>query len=129
MRTQSAAIFSRDIDEHPERYLAASLPDLPFGDRQFDVVVSSHFLFTYADRLDEEFHVAALIELHRVCSREVPVFPLLDQAGRRPSAMIEAVLSRLTRQGIEVRVQGVPSVPTRWQRDARHGGQKGERDA
>ena len=107
MRARSAAIFSHDIDEHPERYLAASLPDLPFGDRQFDVVVSSHFLFTYADRLDADFHVAALIELLRVCSREVRVFPLLDQAGRRPGAMIGAVLSRLTRQGIEVKVQEV----------------------
>ena len=108
MRKQSAAIFAREIEEHPERYVAGSLPGLPFEDRQFDLVLSSHFLFTYADRLDQEFHDAALIELHRISRGEVRVFPLLDQAGRRSSDMISAVLDRLTRQGIEATVLEVP---------------------
>jgi Methyltransferase domain len=108
MRKQSAAVFARDIEEHPERYLAASLPELPFEDGQFDLVLSSHFLFTYADRLDQDFHHAALIELHRVSRREVRVFPLLDQAGHPLDDLIGAVLGRLSGQGIEARVLEVP---------------------
>jgi hypothetical protein len=42
--------------------------------------VCSHFLFTYADRLDLEFHHTALRELHRVARREVRVFPLLERS-------------------------------------------------
>ena len=61
--------------------MPASLPRLPFPGGRFDLVLSSHFLFTYADRLDLEFHRAALRELHRVARREVRVFPLLEQGG------------------------------------------------
>ena len=51
-------------------------------------MLSSHFLFTYADRLDLEFHRAALRELHRVARREVRVFPLLEQGGRPVPALL-----------------------------------------
>jgi hypothetical protein len=108
MRKRSAALFARDLEEHPERYVPASLPDLPFEDRQFDLVVSSHFLFTYADRLDHRFHHRALIELHRICRREVRVFPLLDQAGRSLSAMTRSLLAQLTGHGIDARIIEVP---------------------
>jgi hypothetical protein len=62
-----------------------------FRDGRFDIVLSSHFLFTYADRLDLEFHRAALRELHRVARGEVRVFPLVDQSGRP----VPRLLSRL----------------------------------
>ena len=35
--------------------MTAALPDLPFPDDAFDLVLSSHLLFTYADRLDADF--------------------------------------------------------------------------
>jgi hypothetical protein len=108
MRKTSAGIFARDFEDHRERYVAGSLPDLPFEDRQFDLVLSSHFLFTYADRLDQDFHFDALNELHRICRREVRVFPLLDQSGRSLSGMIRTLLARLVRQGIGARVSQVP---------------------
>jgi len=61
----SAEAFSRDLIAHPARYVPASLPGLPLPGGRFDLVLSSHFLFTYADLLDLEFHRAALRELHR----------------------------------------------------------------
>jgi hypothetical protein len=108
MRKSSAALFARDIEVHPERYVSASLPTLPFEDRQFDLVLSSHFLFTYADRLDQDFHYQALMELQRICRREVRVFPLLDQGGHALGAMTDAVLALLVRQGIEAEIRDVP---------------------
>lgn len=80
------------------------LPRLPFPDGQFDLVLSSHFLFTYADRLDLEFHGAALRELHRVARREVRVFPLLEQGGRPVPALLSGLLATL---GIPHRIQRV----------------------
>jgi ubiquinone/menaquinone biosynthesis C-methylase UbiE len=108
MRKRSAALFARDVEVHPERYVPASLPVLPFEDRQFDLVLSSHFLFTYADRLDENFHYQALVEMHRVSRGEVRVFPLLDQGGHPLDTMIGAVQVLLLRQGIESKISEVP---------------------
>jgi hypothetical protein len=108
LRKRSASLFSRDVEVHPERYLPAGLPILPFADCQFDLVLSSHFLFTYADRLDHEFHYRALVELHRVSRREVRVFPLLDQGGHSLDDMTRSVLTLLLRQGIEAHICDVP---------------------
>jgi Methyltransferase domain len=104
VRRASAEAFSRDLTAHPARYVAASLPRLPFPGGRFDLVLSSHFLFTYADRLDLEFHRAALLELHRVARREVRIFPLLDQGGRPVPALLSGLLATL---GIPHRIQRV----------------------
>jgi len=104
VRRASAEAFSRDLTAHPASYVAASLPSLPFPDERFDLVLSSHLLFTYADRLDLEFHRAALLELHRVARREVRVFPLLEQGGRPVPALLYGLLATL---GIPHRVQRV----------------------
>ena len=107
MRRASAVMFAEDIAAHPERYVVGSLPALPFDDGQFDLVLSSHFLFTYADRLDSEFHQRALVELLRVCSGEVRVFPLLDHGGHALGPMIEELLGRLRRGGTTAEVRPV----------------------
>jgi hypothetical protein len=108
MRKRSAFLFARDVEVHPERYLPASLPILPFEDCQFDLVLSSHFLFTYADRLDQDFHYSAFVELQRVSRHEVRVFPLLDQGGHSLDAMTRSVVALLLRQGIEANIRDVP---------------------
>jgi hypothetical protein len=43
------------------------------------VALCSHF-FLYADNLDEEFHIAATMEMMCVAN-EARIFPLLDQVG------------------------------------------------
>jgi hypothetical protein len=55
------------------RYVTASLPCLPFEDGRFDLALVSHLLFLYSERLDFEFHRAAVEELLRV-AREVRIF-------------------------------------------------------
>jgi hypothetical protein len=104
VRRASAEAFYRDLIAHPARYVAASLPGLPFPGGRFDLVLSSHFLFTYADRLDLEFHRAALRELHRVARREVRVFPLLEQGGRPVPVLLSGLLATL---GIPHRIRRV----------------------
>jgi SAM-dependent methyltransferase len=84
------------------RYVATSLPRLPFGDRQFDLCVCSHFLFLYAKQLDLMFHLAAVREMLRV-AREVQIFPLLDLEGRA-SAHVVPVRDALLAGGWDVNV-------------------------
>lgn len=45
---QALQIFLEDRRRHPEHYRNASLPELPFPDQSFDLVLSGHLLFAYA---------------------------------------------------------------------------------
>ncbi|RAW12675.1 SAM-dependent methyltransferase [Paenibacillus taichungensis] len=78
-----------DMRCFPDSYEAAVLPELPFADEQFDLTLSAHFLFTYADRLDAEFHLQTIFELLRVTKRELRIFPTVDLSGRRYEHMDE----------------------------------------
>ncbi len=64
------------------RYIPGSLPALPFLDRQFDLVLCAHLLFTCAHRFDFEFHLAACRELVRVGRGEVRLHPVVGCDGR-----------------------------------------------
>jgi hypothetical protein len=66
-----------------KRYIPSILPDLPFSDDHFDLTLSAHFLFTYADRLDYDFHLQTIQGLMRVTRSEIRLFPLVDLSGER----------------------------------------------
>ena len=79
-----AADFTRS--DAASRYVAASLPRLPFADESFSLTVCSHFLFLYGEQFDENFHRAALSEMLRVTRKggEVCVYPLVTLAWQTP---------------------------------------------
>ncbi len=54
--------FLSDFKQHhaTERYVTGALPDLPFADHAFALVLCSHCLFSYAAQLDEEFQLLIL---------------------------------------------------------------------
>ncbi|WP_166348374.1 hypothetical protein [Phytoactinopolyspora limicola] len=76
----------------------------------FDLVVCSHLLFTWADVLDEEWHLAALREMVRVARREVRVFPLVGQGTGDDVPFLAALMSRLGVDGYTTDVRTVPYV-------------------
>ncbi|HEX5851179.1 MAG TPA: hypothetical protein VFY59_18420 [Rubrobacter sp.] len=99
------------LDDFPRgtaegRYLDLSLPHLGFRDRAFDLVLCSHFLFTYSDRLSTEFHVASIEEMCRVAT-ETRVFPLLKSYGG-PSPHLEPAIDILRGRGYRVEIRRVP---------------------
>ena len=98
--------FLLDRHAHPDRYVAASLPHLPFDDGSFDLVLCGHLLFAYApladgglmagEGLDLVWHRRALAELCRVSSSQVRLYPahtIALEACRHPYA--EALLAEL----------------------------------
>jgi hypothetical protein len=98
------------------RYLAASLPALPFPDRHFDVVLSAHLLFTYSDPahggilpdspFSLDWHLRAAEELWRLSRGELRLYPTTtrwETPERHPWA--EAVRTRLESLGGRVRWQ------------------------
>jgi hypothetical protein len=104
-RTESAERFGADLLAHPDRYIAAALPDLPQPDASVDLVLSSHLLFIYADRLIAEFHITAVQELVRVARREVRVFPLISDSGSSTAALLAAVRAAVTASGCTAAVR------------------------
>lgn len=97
--------FLADRARRPDRYVAAGLPDLPFGSNAFDLALSGNLCFLYDDRLDEAFHVAALRELARVAG-EVRVFPL-HALDRERSSLVGPVTERLRADGHPVETRPV----------------------
>lgn len=83
------------------RYVAASLPSLPFADGTFDLVLCGHLLFVYDDRLDVDFHVAACRELVRLAgaAAEVRIHPIVNLRGET-SPHVAAVREALQVFGI-----------------------------
>lgn len=100
-RLEALNLFLGDFEgAGRERYLSGALPDLPFGDRAFDLALISHLLFLYGDELDGDFHILALREAMRVAD-EVRVFPLVNLDGR-PSSHLPDVMRALADDGFEV---------------------------
>ena len=105
---------TEDMVQNPGRYVPAVLPNLPFADGEFDVVLSAHFLFMYGDRLDLDFHLSTLKEFLRVSREEIRVFPLVDLSGNRYE-YLEDVKRELLNCGCTVEEV---SVPYEFQRNA-----------
>jgi len=64
-------------DYNSDDYIYCELPNLPFENKEFDLLLSSHLFFVYDDRLDYDFHKNSILEMLRV-SKEVRLFPLVD---------------------------------------------------
>lgn len=79
IRMKAMTLFLKDYEKGKteKRYLTASLPELPFQENEFDLALSSHFLFLYSANLSCTFHIRALKEMLRV-AKEVRIFPLVD---------------------------------------------------
>jgi hypothetical protein len=87
------------------RYVAAELPDLPFGEASFDIAICSHFLFLYYDNLSLEFHIQAVKEMCRV-ARQSRIFPLLTY-NAEPSPYVDPLLDSLSKSGYKVSIETV----------------------
>jgi ubiquinone/menaquinone biosynthesis C-methylase UbiE len=87
-----------------ERYINAALPVLPFEDKSFDLVLSGHFLFTYADKFDFNFHLSSILELFRVSRKEVRIYPLQQGMISQPYKQMTELLSCLKKLHIEYEI-------------------------
>ena len=108
IRMQAMDEFCRDFESGKQqgRYLDASLPNLPFPDKRFDLVLSSHFLFLYSTNLNLAFHLQSLRELLRI-GTEVRIFPIVD-VNSNPSPFLSPIIDVLEKDGIVCSVERVP---------------------
>jgi hypothetical protein len=98
--------FILDYDETSKgrkRYIQAVLPTLPFGDKSFDLVLSGHFLFTYSHKFNFSFILSSIIELLRVSSKEVRIYPL-QKSCSEPYERMADLLSILDQHGASCKI-------------------------
>lgn len=107
MRMAAMKEFLEDYDTGKKigRYLHAGLPSLPFKDKEFNLALCSHFLFTYTDQLSLDFHIESIKELARV-GEVVKIFPLFNIDGT-PSSYLNPVIGKLLEEGYKVDLETV----------------------
>ena len=108
IRMQAMDTFCQDLESGKQqgRYINASLPNLPFPDGHFDLVLSAHLLFFYSANRDLAFHLDAIQELLRI-GTEVRIFPIVD-VNSNPSPFLSLVIDELEKDGIVCSVERVP---------------------
>ncbi len=92
-----------------ERYVKAILPNLPFNDKSFDLVLSSNFLFYYHNMFDYAFHHDSILEMLRVTSKEVRIFPIQKPDAKIPEyfeALMESIIKHMNKK-ISFRIEKV----------------------
>ncbi|MGW5112789.1 methyltransferase domain-containing protein [Nocardia sp. NPDC004123] len=99
-RRSAVELFVADRQRNPDRYVPAELPRLPFPDNAFDLVLSSHLLFSYADGLGYDFHVRTITELIRVSRGDVRIFPLVPTGSAQVYPRLNELRGDLLNLGI-----------------------------
>ena len=107
-RRGAAQRFLSDYAAHfvHNRYVGGALPQLPFLDRSFDLVLCAHLLFVHGRAFDLTWHVEACRELARVSAGEVLLHPLCGPDGR-PYASLARLRRELKASGIVSEVRAV----------------------
>jgi len=91
-REMAYKLFVEDFKlQGSKRYIYTDYPCNSFTDKQFTVSLVSHFLFMYDEHLDYGFHKKTILELIRISSDEVRIFPLVNLKGKR-SVFVEELL-------------------------------------
>ena len=87
------------------RYIYTELPSLPFTDKEFDIALSSHFLFLYSSNLSLDFHRKAINEMVRVAG-DIRIFPLVN-VNAVPSRYVEHIKKELMKKYYKVAIEKV----------------------
>ena len=102
VRMEAMELFFDDYEQGKQtgRYINASLPELPFENKTFDLALCSHYLFLYSEHVSLEQHILSVKELCRVAN-EVRVYPLVTLEGK-PSGHLDSVVADLQNVGMDV---------------------------
>lgn len=87
IREDSFKLFLEHYKENSvkKRFITGTLPNLPFNDETFSLVLCNHFLFLYQEQFDLEFHLQAIREMIRVTKKGgmIKIYPLVGFKNER----------------------------------------------
>ncbi len=94
-REKAYKLFVEDFkSQGTARYVPVEYPLTNFRDDQFTVSLVSGFLFLYEDMLEYDFHKRTILEIIRVTSKEVRIFPIVNLKGEESSFVEHLVCDR-----------------------------------
>ncbi|MDT2046801.1 class I SAM-dependent methyltransferase [Bacillus sp. 1780r2a1] len=106
IRKHSLDLFLNQYQEKKanKRFVYGALPDLPFNNETFSLVLCNHFLFLYEEQFDFNFHLQAIQELIRVTKKggEIRIYPLVNFRGER-YPYLNKLLDTLSRESLSVK--------------------------
>ncbi|AQX54807.1 hypothetical protein A2U94_11940 [Bacillus sp. VT 712] len=117
IRKQSFDVFLTHYQEKEvnKRFVCGALPNLPFNNETFSLVLCNHFLFLYEEQFDFNFHLQAIHELIRVTKKggEIRIYPLVNFKGER-FPFLNELIETLSDENLSVKIISTPFrfVPT-----------------
>lgn len=82
IRLLAMELFLEDYEtgKRNGRYCEGNLPDLNLPEQNFDLILCSHFLFTYSNQLSTDFHIESIKQMLKL-GKELRIFPLCNLDG------------------------------------------------
>jgi hypothetical protein len=114
LREKAVQGFSADFSAGVAqgRYVAGRLPNLPFNDASFDLVLNNHYLFLYAAHFEYDFILESCREMARVCDLnhggEVRLYPLMGHNARPYKHLQKLRIDLFNEDGISAEVVEIP---------------------
>ena len=105
-REQAYRGFLRHVRGAPTHYVTTELPQTSFHDNEFTVSLVSHLLFMYDDRLDYDFHKQSILELSRITTREIQIYPLTNLKAQK-SLLVDQLMQDRDLSGLEIAVESI----------------------
>jgi hypothetical protein len=85
-REKAYKLFIQDFKNYgTKRYMPVEYPSSGFIDNQFTISLVSHFLFLYEDHINYDLHKKIILELLRITSKEIRIFPIVNLKGEKSS--------------------------------------------
>ncbi len=86
LREKAYLLFIEDFKNYgTRRYMPAEYPSTDFIDNQFDISLVSHFLLLYENHINYDLHKKIILELLRITSKEIRIFPIVNLKGKKSS--------------------------------------------
>jgi len=87
-REKAYKLFIEDFKKYTaKKYIPVEYPATDFTDDQFTTSLVSHLLFLYEDHINYDLHKKIILELLRITSKEVRIFPLVNLKGKKSSVV------------------------------------------
>ncbi len=85
-REKAYKLFIEDFKNYgTKRYMPVEYPATDFIDNQFTISLVSHLLFLYEDHINYDLHKKIILELLRITSKEIRIFPIVNLKGKKSS--------------------------------------------
>ncbi len=93
-RRDARRLFLEHYRDEPANYINSSLPDTGLCKKTYTITLVSHLLFLYEDDLDYDFHKRSVLELLRITSREIRIYPIVNLQGIRSNYVDRLIQDR-----------------------------------